>query len=356
LETSRKGILNLAGSGSHFNPPLLHQTRGSGALFRRTKNHIVKSALIPENRAIDSRLKENSCLIVNPAAGRGGFRAKIPALLEIFRARGIATVFQTAAAGEEAALTLRAIRAGATTIVAVGGDGTCTRIGDAIVRSNSSCRLAVVPSGTGNDFAKSLGVDKLPPKEIADLVVRGNASRIDVAQADGLYFLNSCGFGFDASVLEASNQIRFLKGDAIYIYAALRQLFSYRGIEVSVSGVPGVGRDSMLMLTVSNGRWLGGAFKIAPRASLVDGKLDVCVFRDSNLIERVRLFVGALRGTHLEMPSVESARVQRLTLSFRTNPSMEMDGELRVARSTSVELRCIPGALSVIAAPGALER
>ena len=242
-----------------------------------------------------------------------------------------------------------------TTIAVVGGDGTASRVANTIVQSHSKCRLAVVPVGTGNDFAKTLGVDKYEPEQIAALVARGDETRIDIGHADGYYFLNSCGFGFDASVLEASNQVRFMKGDAIYIYAALRQLFGYPGVEVSVAGVTGIRRGSMLMVTVSNGRWLGGAFKIAPHATVLDGKLDVCFFSDSNVIQRLKLFIGAMRGTHLGMPSVTSAKVSQLTLGFSSNPFMEMDGELRLARSKSIELRCVPRALSVIAAPGALQ-
>jgi diacylglycerol kinase (ATP) len=197
-------------------------------------------------------------------------------------------------------------------------------------------------------------VNRYAPDQIANLVVRGESTRIDVGLANDHYFLNSCGFGFDASVLEASNRVRFLRGDAVYICSALRQLFTYRGTEVSANGVPGVKGGRMLMVTVSNGRSLGGAFKIAPNASVLDGRLDACFFSDSNVVERVRLFVGAMRGNHIGMPSVSTATVQQLALTFPSSPLMEVDGELRVARSRTVELRCVPRALSVVAAPGAL--
>jgi diacylglycerol kinase (ATP) len=294
------------------------------------------------------------CLIVNPAAGRGRIRASLPALRAAFSARGISTTFETSAPGEEEDLATRAIRAGHRTIVAVGGDGTCGQVANAILRSGESCRLAVVPAGTGNDFAKTLGVAAYTPGQVADLVVRGQSTEMDVGVVDGRYFLNSCGFGFDASVLEASTRVRFLKGNAVYIYSALTQLFTYPGTGVSVRGVPGVKHGQMLMVTVSIGRFLGGAFKIAPRASVLDGKLDVCFFSDSNVVERVKLFVGAMRGTHIAMPSVSAATVDSLALTFPSNPSMEVDGELRVARSRTVELKCLPGALSVIAAPRAI--
>lgn len=289
---------------------------------------------------------------MNPAAGRGRIRSSLPGLRAAFGAHDITTTNETNAPGEEEEIAERAIGAGAQTIVAVGGDGTCGRIANAILRSANPCRLAVVPAGTGNDFAKTLGVDGYGPEEIADLVVRGNATQIDVGFADGYYFLNSCGFGFDASVLEASSKVRFLTGDAVYVYSALRQLFSYRGVAVATNG--GVNDAQMLMVTVSNGQFLGGVFKIAPHASVLDGRLDACFIGDSNVVERVKLFVGAMRGSHLAMRSVATASVQKLALTFTSNPLMEMDGELRRASSATVELKCIPRALAVIAAPGAL--
>jgi YegS/Rv2252/BmrU family lipid kinase len=293
-------------------------------------------------------------VIVNPVAGRGGIRGAIPHIREIFVAHGVTAFVETTIAGEEKTLAEAAIADGATTIVAVGGDGTCSGIANAILQAGAPCRLALIPFGTGNDFAKTLGVSDHSPEMIADLVLNGHETRIDVGLAEGRYFLNSCGFGFDAAVLDASNRVSFLRGNAVYIYSAIKNLFTYRGTYVSTGGVAGVEDGAMLMVTVSNGRSLGGAFRIAPTASVLDGKLDVCFFRDAGVIERVRLFAGALRGTHLGMQAVSSAKFQRLTLTFEVNPAIEMDGELRMAESTSVEVNVVPSALSVLGAPGAL--
>ena len=300
-------------------------------------------------------MSSRTWVITNPAAGRGLAHQLSANLGAQIAPRWQTEFHETTIAGEEESLATEALAAGAQTIIAVGGDGTCSHIANAILRSQSTCRLAVVASGTGNDFAKTLGVEKYKPGQIAELMAGGKLTAIDVGFADGHYYLNSCGFGFDPSVLDASNDVRFLKGNAVYVYSALRQLFSYPGVDVSADGVAGVKRQRMLMITVSNGRYLGGAFKIAPHASVLDGRLDACFFSDSNVVERMRLFAGALRGTHLGMPQVISAKVQQLTLTFPSPPQMEIDGELRTARSKTVELRCIPRALSVIAAPGAIQ-
>jgi len=294
------------------------------------------------------------CLIVNPAAGRGSARKRLPHVIKSFALAGITAVRESRAPGDEERVTLAALDAGCTAIAVVGGDGTCARVANAMLRAGAACALAVVPCGTGNDFAKTLGVLDFGPDRIAALCAQGSSRLIDVGFANGHYFLNSCGFGFDASVLEATKNVRLLEGDAVYIYSALRQLFTYRGIDVSINGELGAAGSRMLMVTVSNGRSLGGAFKIAPNGSVLDGELDVAYFRDSNILERIRLFAGAFRGTHLGMRSVTWERTRELSLDFATPPAMGIDGELRRATSSTVTLECIPRALAVVAAPGAL--
>jgi diacylglycerol kinase (ATP) len=238
--------------------------------------------------------------------------------------------------------------------VVVGGDGTCSKVATAIIESRTKCALAVMPAGTGNDFAKTLGVTGYSPPQLVALIRRGDVSRIDVGAADGHFFINSCGFGFDASVLEATQNVRLLKGNALYIYAALAQLLSYRGVDVEVDGAAEAKKKRLLMAVASNGRSLGGAFRIAPTASATDGKLDFCLVADTNVAGRVRIFVGALRGRHLTLPGVTSIKADSLSLTFADNPAMEMDGELRHATSRTVRFECVPRALAVIAAPSAL--
>jgi len=297
-------------------------------------------------------LTDRTWVIANPAAGRGKAKQHFSEIRSALATIGVVNWRTTETAGDEEELAATAIGSGAETLIAVGGDGTCSRVASAILRSGASCRLGVVPTGTGNDFAKILGVEALSPAGIAQLVALGTGARVDVGRVDADYFLNSCGFGFDASVLEASGYVRFLRGNAVYVYSALARLFTYKGSYVSTD--PSVDRviRKMLMLTVSNGRYLGGAFRIAPGASAVDGQLDFGFFGDTNLLGRVRIFARAFRGTHLGLPSVKSVRAASMTLRFSEPPMMEVDGELRQASSSTVKIECLPRALNVIAAPG----
>lgn len=291
-------------------------------------------------------------IIANPSAGRGKAARIIRELQSARSGPQVAAILTTRAPGDEARCTAEALAEGATTIVVVGGDGTFSKVAQRILDARSPCALAVIPFGTGNDIAKTLGVFRAAPTEVLRLAATGNTTRIDVGRADGHYFVNTCGFGFDSSVLEATQSVRFLKGDALYIYSALAQLFSYRGVEVAIDGAIGPKTQTMLLAIASNGRSLGGAFRIAPSASVTDGKLDFCIVGDNDVWGRMRLFAGALRGTHLALPGVTSVAGVSLSLTFGKNPTMEMDGELRRAASRTVTLECVPKALAVIAAPG----
>jgi diacylglycerol kinase (ATP) len=292
-------------------------------------------------------------IIANPTAGRGD-AARVIREVESSSSERSTTILTTQSPGDEARLANAALKSGAQTIVVVGGDGTCSKVAQQILNARSQCAVALIPCGTGNDIAKTLGVYGAKPAEVLSHVARGRTTRMDVGRANGHYFLNSCGFGFDSSVLEATQKVRFLKGDALYIYSALAQLFSYPGVDVTMDGAfRSPKKQRILMAIASNGRSLGGAFRIAPTASVTDGKLDFCVFEDNNVWGRVRLFAGALRGSHLTLPGVMSKKADYLSLTFAEHPAMEMDGELRLATSPTVRIECVPQALAVVAAPSA---
>src|SRR5439155_26065302 len=121
-----------------------------------------------------------------------------------------------------------------------------------------------------------------------------------VGRVDDLYFLNGCGFGIDPEILAATLDVTWLRGSAVYVVTALRKLFSYAGVEITDSAM----KERLMMLTASNGRSLGGAFPIAPEASVCDGVLDVHRFRDASASRRLAVFLGALKGMHPILPEV----------------------------------------------------
>lgn len=290
------------------------------------------------------------CVIVNPASGKGRGARAAQRIERAFAAVGVTDVRRTTKKGDESTVALRAIQDGVRTIVAVGGDGTWGNVANAILDSGAPVRLGLAAAGTGNDFAKTLGVPATDFDATARLAVEGGDTTIDVGRIENRYFLNVTGFGFDTAVLEDVERIRWLGGKALYMYSALRQLFGYRGIPVQIASPAGTrGRRQCLMLIIANGRYFGGAFQIAPAASLADGRLDaIAIDADTSPLRRLALFRAATAGTHVDSPAVSAEQAPCFALEFDAPPAFETDGEYNRASGTRLEVRCVPNALRVV--------
>lgn len=276
----------------------------------------------------------------------------IPELRERFAEVGVTDIRVTRLKGDEGPLAEQAIAQGATTIVAVGGDGTTTHIGSAILRSGAPTRLAVLPAGTGNDFAKTLGTEKADVATVARRSVEEGRDRVDVGRVEDRFFLNCLGFGFDVAVLEAIDRMPWLKGKAIYLYTAVRELFSYDGIDVAIDHRASDGMQRHMLLVIANTEYFGGMFRIAPGASAIDGQLDAVSIVDVPNLRRVPLLAAAARGTHARRVECRMERGASFALSFASPPTYDLDGELHRAQSSDVVVSSCPGALRVVLAPG----
>ena len=285
-------------------------------------------------------------VIVNPASGRGRGARKLPALTAAFTAAGITDIRLTRSAGDEERLARQALEDGCRTVVAVGGDGTWSKV--AATLAGSECRLALVASGTGNDFAKTVGIPATDPAAMAQLAIDGPDERIDMGRMGDRLFLNIAGFGFDASVARAMLDIGWLGGDALYLYASARQLFAFPGLDVDMVPDDPPGFRNRLLLAICNGRRFGGSFVIAPNASLRDGELDAIVIGDASPMKRASLFGAATSGAHLRYPEVRERRSPSFTLRFRTPPFFQADGELHQATTTEIHVACVPRALRIV--------
>jgi YegS/Rv2252/BmrU family lipid kinase len=288
-------------------------------------------------------------VVFNPHSGKGrGAQFVAPVLQALSRAKRLEHGF-TQGPGDEARLAGEAVRRGFRRVVAVGGDGTWSNVGDAILRSGEPAALGLVPAGTGCDLAKTLGI---PPRDVGAccrIVLDGEPRPIDVGRVEDKHFLNIAGFGYDVAVLEDSWTVGYLEGGALYLYCAVRQLGSYRGfsLETEVDGRP-LGRSEMLMVIVANARIFGGGFKVAPHADVEDGRLDAIAFANMGLAGRVSALARLLRGTHVRHPRVTAATAARFVYRFEKPPAYETDGEWNQARSAEVVVEAVPRALRVM--------
>ncbi len=307
-------------------------------------------------------------VVFNPASGRGrGARLmeRYLSLLEThlpgFR-HGITT-----RPGEESVLAEQALQDGFELIVAVGGDGTWGSVADRIIASGrDDVALGLLAAGTGNDFGRNFGLSTRTPEAAVRTLAEGRVVRVDAGRVTSAgsrtevapgtpgstgprYFINVVGFGFDVAVIEAARGARFLKGGLLYKVTALRQLFTFRGVPLTLTPEREPGVDGRyLMVTVSNGPFFGGAVPIAPAAELTDGMLDACAIGDAHALARAGLFHQASTGRHVLSPRVHSRRDTRFVLSFEEPPQYEVDGDVWQAEGTEVVIEVAPAALSIV--------
>jgi len=288
-------------------------------------------------------------VVFNPMSGRGrGAQLVSPLLQALAEAPGLEHGL-TREPGDEARLTAEALARGFRRIVAVGGDGTWSNVGNAILNSGIPARLGLVPGGTGCDLAKSLGIPARDLQACARIVLDGHATSIDVGRIEQRYFLNLAGFGYDVAVIEDSWTVGYLGGAPLYLYCAIRQLGSFRGfsVEVEADG-QSLGRRDLLMLILANARVFGGGFQIAPRADLTDGRLDAMAFGNMGFFARARVLQRLLAGTHEADGHVSSTLARSFRLRFDAPPAYETDGDWNRAKSAELSVETRPRALDVL--------
>jgi diacylglycerol kinase (ATP) len=290
--------------------------------------------------------------IVNPAAGRrSGARiwSDLVAHLESIRAwQCVATEYR----GHARELAQRAATDGVERVVAIGGDGTISEVAGGLAHSHTA--LGIIPVGTGNDSARSLGIPR-DPLAAARLAQTGNPRAIDLGEIATLqaaaYFVSVAGFGFDAAVASRVNRMPRLTGGTLpYVAGVLLTLWLYRAAHVRLK-LDGRRVERALFLgAVANHARYGGGMQIVPHARADDGLLDLCLVRDLSRLEVLRLMPKLYSGGHVGNRAVELFSFRELTAEADTPVQAHADGELIGELPIRVSVR--PGALWCVTGTG----
>src|SRR5437867_7777598 len=179
-------------------------------------------------------------VILNPAAGRGAARRAESVVARAFRAQGWAVdVVRTEGPGHGQELAAQAVRQGARHVIAVGGDGTVHEVANGLLRSDADAALGVVPVGSGNDFAKLVGVYGHDPARAVARLVTARSRRFDAGRVFDEWFVNSVGFGFGPAVVKTRNAMHNLRGFLSYLVPIVQTFFKFEPPLVDV-GAPGL--------------------------------------------------------------------------------------------------------------------
>jgi diacylglycerol kinase (ATP) len=275
-------------------------------------------------------------IIANPTAGNGRVGWLLPWLTEDVARRG-ARLAVTTRAGEAEELTAEAVATGIARVVVVGGDGTLQEAVNGLAQVPSEVVLGLVPAGSGNDLARSLGLPRKPHEALNVALGREHVT-IDVAEAtDGhgrrRRFASAGGTGFDAQVAETMARPRagWQRGRIGYLLSALAELRRYRNVQVRLSWQDGTRGEltaelGALLVAFANGPYYGGGMRIAPAARPDDGELELCIVGDISRLEALRQLPGLYRGAHVGHPAVRFARARTLRIEGDPAP-VHLDGE-----------------------------
>ncbi|MFW6079201.1 MAG: diacylglycerol/lipid kinase family protein, partial [Gemmatimonadota bacterium] len=249
---------------------------------------------------------------------------------------------------------------GARAVVAAGGDGTVHEVANGLLvaagRSGRVTPLGVVPTGTGNDFVKTLegGADR---GWVYDALASNRTRAFDVGRVewDGAseYFVNSMGTGVDVEVVREIERLPHLPGLVGYLVGLLRGLRRFSPVPLRLRLDGRTLERTVLIVAVGNGPCLGGGFYLCPGARPDDGRFDLCIVNELGALQIARTIPRVLRGTHPRSPGVEIHRARSVEIEARDGGPLafQLDGELREAPAARrLRIGIEAGRLPVLAA------
>ena len=292
-------------------------------------------------------------LFINPTAGRGRAGRRLQRIEALLAEAGVeADVRRSRAVGDLEEQVRDAVAAGENHIFVAGGDGSVHEAVNGMMQAGATARLGVIPTGTGNDFAKACGI-ALDWEHATRLLAQRFASnsalgRIDIGRMNDRFFANGAGIGFDAKVTRIARQYRWPIGDFVYLAAIFRCMVD--GIatpELTITSEDFQWCGPVTLVSVSNGAWIGGMFHIAPMADNTDGKLELIVADPVSRPRIVALLPKLMRGRHTSAPELTHVSAQRIRIDAAAPLESHLDGEVQ-SLTTRFDVEVLPSALHLL--------
>jgi YegS/Rv2252/BmrU family lipid kinase len=279
--------------------------------------------------------------VVNPASANGSTGKQWPAVSERLLAMGIELSSSlTGAPGDATRLAAEALRAGAESVVAVGGDGTLNEVANGFFSDGAppaGRALGLLPFGTGGDFRRTLGIP-VELEEAAQIIKARKLRPIDVGEIEmaGLdgkpytrRFVNIADAGIGGVVVERVNRTsKALGGRASFQYAALMTLLTYKPQPVQVKTAEREWAGKAQNVVIANCQYFGGSMHVAPGAEPDDGMFDVIVFGDIARLQAIKSMNSIYKAQHVTNPKVQGWRSARVEVSSDERVLVDVDGEM----------------------------
>lgn len=241
---------------------------------------------------------------------------------------------------------------GASRIVVAGGDGSVHEAVNGIMKSVNDAALGVIPTGTGNDFAKACDIPldwEHAARLLADRLAAGQYARtIDIGAMNDRYFANGAGIGLDAKVTRIARSYRLPIGDLVYLLAIFRAMID--GIatpRLRISSADFSWDGPATLASISNGPWIGGMFHIAPKARNDDGSLELMIAGPVSRRRILSLLPKLMSGTHMQEAEIRHQSVTRLSVVSSEPVASHLDGEMQ-AMQQRFDFEILPSALHLL--------
>lgn len=289
-------------------------------------------------------------VIVNPNAGSVGESASLEETLG--RLPGT-SVKLTRQAGDAERLAREALEQGVERVVAAGGDGTLNEVLNGLSADFGRTCLGLLPLGTGNDFARTIGVPNDLEGALA-VLNEGRVRTLDVARAEiagqGRCFLNVSAGGFSGEVSERASDAKERWGPLAYMRAAIGALPELKGFltRITLNGAETLELETY-NLVISNGRYVASGIPVAPKAVLDDGLLEVMIAPATTIPQLAVLVPTVLLGRHTDSDLLIFRKATRVEVEGDPPMAFNVDGELLGEGTARFEI--LPRALRMIVGP-----
>lgn len=292
-------------------------------------------------------------LFLNPTAGRGRAGKRERRIVELLRSCELPIdVHRSSDVGDLEDQVGQRVGQGQKLIVVAGGDGSVHEATNGILNAGGDAALGLVPTGTGNDFAKACDIPldwEHAVRLLADRIAAGQGGRaIDVGRMNGRYFANGAGIGLDARVTKIARSYRMPIGDLVYLLAIFRSMVE--GIatpRIRLTADDVIWDGPLTLANVANGPWEGGMFHIAPMASNSDGRFDLMIAGPVSRRRILTLLPTLMTGKHIGEKEIVHTAVNRLTVEAEDPVLAHLDGEIQPP-TQRFDISLLPGALRLL--------
>ena len=302
-------------------------------------------------------------IVVNPVAGRGAGERAISQIESVLKGYGLDfDLVRTERPWHAADLAQEAIAVGYGSVIAMGGDGTANEVLNGLMRAKQAgagtCAMGMLCVGRGNDFAYGVGI----PTDLeagCQALAQGHRRTIDVGRVvgglypQGRYFGNGIGIGFDAVVGFEAVKMTWLHGFLSYLVAVLKTVFLYyKAPLVTIEYEGQMITQPSLMVSVMNGRRMGGGFMMAPEGQPDDGLFDLCIAREVSRARIFGLIPHFMQGTQATQEPIRTGRTRRIVVTAVEGVlPAHADGETLCTDGRRLELELLPHQIEVIYQP-----